>query len=665
MVKIIYEKGIPFIDIDGKRFDPAAFRSFRPRPDNVSLAARTGIELMQILVSDLPCTLNVPYSMYGGVWKGDGVYDFSAFDRQFEMFRRYAPNAYFNVMLQLDVCPWFAEKYPNEDTDSYHHLAELAMNEEWKRSAADYLKAFIAYAEEKYSDRIWGYSIAAGLCNEWFDHSLYDTSFDRENTRLTALWRKEIGKPVAPAPTLQSMDAANTLRAPSSDDFCYLKLANEQVGNLVCFFAHEAQKVLKHQKLFGLFFGYICMQDNHQVYWNTNDYEKVWRSPDIDMLYSPAAYSYHRALDNVSSYQYAVDSIRANGKLYLHENDHRTDLARFPLENGAMLHDCYETFEEWREVFRRELCNVMQKQSAFWWFDFFGGYYSSPEYENELKKECEIYHALGQGERRSNAEIAVFIDPTSMLCAQEHTKLCFDIGKYCIDELHRCGAPFDFYNQNDLLQLDMSQYKLCVFLNAYLLPDELLSCINEKLQGKTKVFLHAPGLWDGKAFNKKRMEDILGMQIAPREKESSRTSYLGVSYEFSAPVQPLFQVEDADAKPLALYEDGAVSCACKGDVVYSAVGRLTWQFWRDLAKMAGAHIYDENGGGSAICSQFIASYTTLRENCELHPKEDGVYREIFSGKTYECKNGALRYSAPKGTTMLFVKEKLACETDEE
>ena len=68
------------------------------------------------------------------------------------------------------------------------------------------------------------------------------------------------------------------------------------------------------------------------------------------------------------------------------------------------------------------------------------------------------------------------------------------------------------------------------------------------------------------------------------------------------------------------------------------------------------HIYDENGGGSAVCSQFIASYTTLREDCELHPKEDGMYLEIFSGKRYACQNGSLRYSVPKGTTVLFVKE---------
>ena len=71
----------------------------------------------------------------------------------------------------------------------------MAMNEEWRRSAAEYLKAFIAYAEEKYGDRIWAYSIAAGLCNEWFDHSLYDPAFNRENTRLTRLWRETIQNP--------------------------------------------------------------------------------------------------------------------------------------------------------------------------------------------------------------------------------------------------------------------------------------------------------------------------------------------------------------------------------------------------------------------------------------------------------------------------------------
>ena len=97
--------------------------------------------------------------------------------------------------------------------------------------------------------------------------------------------------------------------------------------------------------LFGLFFGYVDL--DNQVYWNTNGYEYAWRSPDIDMLYSPAAYR-----------------------------------------------DC------------RELTLTMVKHSAFWWFDFFGGYYNSPEYERELTLENEIFRRLSNGSRESAGEAA-------------------------------------------------------------------------------------------------------------------------------------------------------------------------------------------------------------------------------------------------------------------
>ena len=417
MSSIVYQNGVPFIEIHGELFAPAAFRSFRPKPDNLSLISRAGVRLCQMLVSGLPCTIGTPYSLFGGVWKGEGVYDFTPFDRQYEMFRLLAPDAYYNVMLQLDVPEWWKDAHPDLPQDSYHHITDLALCEEWKRAAVDYLKAFITYAEEKYGNRIFGYSIAAGLSNEWFDRSLYEADYDREGTYNARAYRELIGDPNAPLPTMDSMEAGeSSLRDPDTNDFKYLKLCCDSTADLVCFFAHEAQEVLHHQKLFGLFYGYTNM--GNQVYWNTNGYEKAWRSPDIDMLYSPAAYGANRELSGVSSYQYTVDSIALHGKLYLHEDDHRTHLARFPLENGAMLTDCYGSFEEWREVFRRELCNVMQKRSAFWWFDFFGGYYSSPEYEAELKLETELFNRLAAGARESTAEIAVFIDPMSFNCTR-------------------------------------------------------------------------------------------------------------------------------------------------------------------------------------------------------------------------------------------------------
>ena len=73
--RIVYENGCPFIEIDGKKYPPAAFRSFRPKPDNISLMKRCGMKLNQLLVSGLPCSNGNAYSLFGGVWKGDGVYD--------------------------------------------------------------------------------------------------------------------------------------------------------------------------------------------------------------------------------------------------------------------------------------------------------------------------------------------------------------------------------------------------------------------------------------------------------------------------------------------------------------------------------------------------------------------------------------------------------------
>ena len=145
------------------------------------------------------------------------------------------------------------------------------------------------------------------------------------------------------------------------------------------------------------------------------------------------------------------------------------------------------------------------------------------------------------------------------------------------------------------------------------------------------------------------------MKIVRRAASNSTARYLDETWHFTGEITPLFQIEDENAEVIARYEDGSVACARKDETIYSAVGPLPWKLWRDLAKTAGVHIYDENGGGSAVCSQFIASYTTLREDCELHPREDGWYREVFSGKLYECQNGSLRYSAPTGTTMLFIK----------
>ncbi len=650
MVKITYKNGIPFIDVNGELIEPAAFRSFRPKPDNISLMKRAGIRLYQLLVSGLPCTIGCPYSLFGGVWKGDGKYDFAPFDKQMQMFLKFAPeNAYFNVMMQLDMPKWWGETHSG-DSDSYHHLCETSFNEDWRRSAADYLKALISYAEEKYGDRIFGYSIAAGGSNEWFDFSFTDKSFDRSKGAWVTKWRELIGKPDAVPPTMEEVVNGRAIRE-EDDVYKYLTLGCESVADLICHFAREAQTVLKHEKLFGLFYGYVVLYP--QATWCTNAYEAVWRSPDIDMLYSPAEYRHNRDLDGVSSYQYAVDSIRLNGKLYLHEDDHRTELAAFPLENGAILTDGYKNFYDWQQVFRRELANTAVKSSAFWWFDFFGGYYAAPEYETELKLECDVFRELSQGKRESVSEIAVFVDPMSFNCMRDYTWFGHDLAKENINALHRCGAPFEYYNLADITRLDLSRYKLCIFLNCLQIKPELRAFIDEKLTGKTKLWFVGAGSCDGD-LDLARTEALTGLSLSSEELDTLHADYNGIDFGFARGVRPMLRATSGEV--IARYSDGSTAVARNGENIWSGVAPLPWQAFRDIARDAGVHIYDENGGGLAVCSQFICAYTTLTEDCELTLPEDGEFEEIFTRARYKTENKKLRYHAKSGTTMLFVKK---------
>ena len=118
-----------------------------------------------------------------------------------------------------------------------------------------------------------------------------------------------------------------SLRADDNAVYRYQKYCADLSPDLILRFAGCAQEVLHHQKILGLFFGYTDQPVHWQNQTGTNGYEKVWASPDIDMLFSPAAYQ-TRGLSDVSSYQVQVDSIAFHDKLYLHEIDHRTYLCR-------------------------------------------------------------------------------------------------------------------------------------------------------------------------------------------------------------------------------------------------------------------------------------------------------------------------------------------------
>ena len=99
--KLTRVNGVLKVDIDGAIYEPLSFTSFRPTARNISDFYKAGVKLFSILSTGLYSILGVPYSLYGESWTGPGQYDFSAIDRQIELFRENAPGCYYALMLQL------------------------------------------------------------------------------------------------------------------------------------------------------------------------------------------------------------------------------------------------------------------------------------------------------------------------------------------------------------------------------------------------------------------------------------------------------------------------------------------------------------------------------------------------------------------------------------
>ncbi|MDY3929872.1 MAG: hypothetical protein SOZ34_11000 [Clostridia bacterium] len=645
--RIAEHGGNKLIEIDGRIYAPAAFRSFRPTPANVSFFYENGVRLFQMLCSGLYSCLGTHYSLYGEIWKGDGEYDFSAFDKQMEMFMKFAPEGYFCVMIQLDTREWFMKKY--NIPDSFRKFGIACFYDEWKKAAKEYLKAFIEYAEEKYGERIFAYSFSSGLATEWFTADMGEYDKVKE-----IAYKKYMGDDKVRIPSQDELLESNKnfLRDINSTIANYYKFTAEKTADTVCEFAKAAQEVIKHNKLIGLFYGYMILDSQKQNKWGTGMYERVWKCQDIDMIFSPAAYRDFRKTENPAAYQVAVDSIRINDKLYMHEIDHRTHLSKYPLENGVIIEDGYDTEKETVMILRRELCQMLQKGAALWWFDFTGGYYFTHTYDKEINTAVKIINKLKELPRKSVADVAVFYDSESLFYLNENLGIKENYVNNQILELAKTGVLYDIYNLNDIGKINIKQYKLIIFLDAFLLSDNILEEI-EKIKCY-KLWIHAPGYV--KNHKSEDVEKIIGMKLSEFS-GNAVVNYDGVMFGFDREISPIFNVENADN--VIAYFDGTDKAAVgqKGENIYCSCGNIPYELWCKFEEIGKVHRYTHNKTAVYGDSRFICCQNAFSDNCEISLEEDGEYIELFDGGEYKTQNKILKYKTPKGTTKMFLLKK--------
>ncbi|MBM4154553.1 MAG: hypothetical protein FJ221_05935 [Lentisphaerae bacterium] len=675
VAKVVRVGGVLRIAINGEVFDPLAYRSYRPTPELVRGFHATGLRLANVTHTGMLCTLDVPYSLFGEVWTGPRRFNWDHFDAQMEMFEANAPGAYYNIALQLDTRDWALKSHPDW-SNCYWNLVEMAGHEPWRAETAESLQEFLRQIEARYGDRVFAYSLLCGSSTEWYTNSQgrgRPEAAIREHPLKTAAFRRFTGDPAATMPTLEELHRTShgALRDPVADAAAlrYWRFHHEIIGDAIVHFAGKAQEVLQHRKLLGLFYGYLTQLSSARLLQEGHlGYERVWRSPDLDMIYAPAKYGAPRSLEGASGYLLTVDSLDLRDKLVFQEIDHTTHIARSTVENGreipgsgTKLRNAFET----RQVLRREFALTRVKRTALWWFDFLGGNYASPEMMAMVDELARVQDRLRDVPMRSVAQIAVFGDVPSMYHVNAGSSLADDLLVQPPDALARIGAPYDIYNFSDIdhPQLPFAQYKLLIFLNALRIPPARREFIRAELQtgNRTLLWIHAPDYIQPDGFSADAISAITGITVTARAGDDSVVQAVGARFGFGRKVAPLFEVHDKDADVIGTYVSNDAPALVRKTfaghhAVYSAVGNLPSAVYREIARTAGVHIYYEGSDPTYINSRLLGIHMQKDTNPQITFPVTTPCRleELFDGGEIRVENGVCRLPHQPGVAKLYL-----------
>ena len=659
---IVRRHGQLMIDLDGKPFPALAFKSFRPTPENVSDFYAAGVRLFTVLSSGVISGLGIPYSLYGESWVGDGLYDFGPVDRQMDMFLKNAPEGFFAPMFQIDTRPWYLAEDP-ERPNSFMRLSQIAGDPRFIRDTADYLRAVVAHCEEKYGERIWGYFMLGGSTTEWFS----DYDYEAPHPWKEAAYRRYLGDESAalPDPGLLNREGPNFLGGDEGEVVRFRRFHAKLISDLILSCASAVRSVTGRRKLLGLYFGYLFELGSPRLH-NAGhlDYERVFASPDIDMIASPSSYGY-RGQRDPSAFMVPEKTLDCRDKLYFLEFDHRTHTAPkvidepFYPDSGNQIYNS-RIFPGAETACRNEAesLNLMYRDfvfceangAALWWFDMLGGWFRSEGMMNAIRHMIEIDRDLMERNvgRSSAARVAVIAEGGSMYRVRKSSPLATVSLNLMRPVFAQMGAPYDLYSVGDLTEPCLADYDFYLFLDAYDMTDETRGAIDRicRRPGKTILWMYAPDYAGEGENSTDRISAVTGIRV--RERTEDPGSLLWDGQPITAAKAPHFVIDDPDCTVVARFEDGSAAVAEKtvGGVrsIYSAVYWLPSVLLRKFLDESGIFLYSREPLVYTYANRaFLGVYNATDEAAvvSVPGHAEGIWKDLIGGERFRCENGRL------------------------
>jgi hypothetical protein len=261
-------------------------------------------------------------------------------------------------------------------------------------------------------------------------------------------------------------------------------------------------------------------------------------------------------------------------------------------------------------------------------------------------------------------EVAVLIDEETPFYLKPGVELLYPlVFLQDLCGLSRMGTTYDVYLHNDLDHPNMPDYKLYVFLSTLYLTEAERQSIKAKVQraNKTVLWMYAPGIIGDKGISAANMRDLTGMSLkhqAVRFQSSFGHSRLfltnydhpatrGVTFAHfgtESPISPAIYCDDPEATVLGRlmpthggdnfgeHPAFAVKKFADWTSIFIGVPNAPPDILRNIARMAGCHIYNDDNQVIYANSHYLAIHTNRSGRRKLVlPRRSDVY-DAFTEK---------------------------------
>lgn len=658
----------------------------------------------------------------GGEWAGPGAgrkghFDFSTVEASLGRILKTDPDALFHPRIQLERGGWWQTVYPDECeiTSEGKRPEQSYASQVWLDEGRDFLRAYIDHLTRiGLADRFVAYHICAGQSTEWTKWSssgrLACGDYSEPMRRYFRAWlRKKYGDD--PATFRRAWNrpeiSFDTAEAPTADEQLRTRLYNfrdpKQEMNVIDYYAALAElcadrindfcRTVKEatggRSLAGASYGYTLTCSYNQGFYAegpvsvSSDFShnqrgghlalgRVLASPYVDFLGSPISYGF-RGIGGDASLSQLSESCTIHGKLCIVEEDSR-------------IHDIPPDSTYGRANNRNESAAILKRNIARTLTHGLG-IWRAPMGDAPLRPLLKQFNEIGEfslkTDRSPAAEVAVITDEASFFAMSDRYDLDLaNLSHQVLQGLARFGAPFDHYLLDDFLEGRLRPYKLYFFLNAFHLDAARREKLKRELRrdGRTAVWVYAPGCLDENGCSVAAMEDITGLKYDRSDypwpvfmhiTDFTHPITAGLSqdlfWSFSSPLGPQFWVQDPDARVLGQVSGGqgrnvpglAVKRFPEWTSIHVAVPNIPAPVLRGLARFAGVHLYSEAGDVLYASRDLLGVHTVAggRRTFRL-PRRVEVVRDLFTGKTIARNTASFTVTLAPASSELYYAGKV-------